>query len=335
MNISSLLIRKASHSLIAGLLIASMLSSCILISETPTSTEGVNYELTPTVENPATQELTLVSPTEVATEMPTITLTPEPTATATETPEPTPTVEPTSVTFSEKYPVKWSEGYTANVGGMEIPIDIGLTHWVMNRPDEPITEIYIAEDMVDKVGDYFMHMCFWRYTQLMDHSDVTYEQYLDLVAKGEGKLEIATYDESKPDQEVPEVTLIDPRNGFSFAWTDRDLPMELYTSSYYIGSSFEKFMVMEYLPSSEVSLYKSFDYPKGVALSMMVKDALFDIIDNISINNLCLINETLKNGCALSRYQEIFNTWRGDIGEKELDFYNGKRDTPLFEIVQP
>jgi hypothetical protein len=103
-----------------------MLSSCILISETPTSTEEVNYELTPTVENPATQELTLVSPTEVATEMPIITLTPEPTIT--QTPEPTPTVEATSVTFSEKYPVKWSEGYVANVGRMEIPIDIGLTY---------------------------------------------------------------------------------------------------------------------------------------------------------------------------------------------------------------
>jgi len=46
----------------------------------PSPTEA-NYELTPTVVNPATQELTLVSPTEVATEMPTITLTPEPTAT--------------------------------------------------------------------------------------------------------------------------------------------------------------------------------------------------------------------------------------------------------------
>lgn len=86
-------------------------------------------------------------------------------------------VEATSVTFSEKYPVLWSEGYTANVGGMEIPIDIGLTYGVVKRIDEPISEIHIAEDMVDNFGEYFMHMCFWRYTKLMDHPDVTYEQY--------------------------------------------------------------------------------------------------------------------------------------------------------------
>ena len=56
-----------------------------------TSTEGVNYELTPTVEDPET---------EVATATPTWTLTPEPsptaTATATETPKPTEV---------EKYPI--------------------------------------------------------------------------------------------------------------------------------------------------------------------------------------------------------------------------------------
>lgn len=50
-------------------------------------------ELTPTVVNTATQELTLVSPTEVATEMPTITLTPEPTATSSEIPIPTTAIE--------------------------------------------------------------------------------------------------------------------------------------------------------------------------------------------------------------------------------------------------
>jgi len=70
-----------------------MLSACSPIAETPISTEGVNYGLPPTEEDPATQELTLVPETEVATATPTWTLTPEPsptaTATATETPIPT------------------------------------------------------------------------------------------------------------------------------------------------------------------------------------------------------------------------------------------------------
>jgi hypothetical protein len=61
------------------------------LTKTPESPTEATYELTPTAENPATQELTLVHETEVATEMPTITLTPEPTPTATE--------------ITEKYPI--------------------------------------------------------------------------------------------------------------------------------------------------------------------------------------------------------------------------------------
>lgn len=74
------------------IMLASILSSCGMIIETLVPTVS-NVESTPTVQNRATQELTLVSPTEVATEMPTFTLTPEPTATATATEMPTPTKE--------------------------------------------------------------------------------------------------------------------------------------------------------------------------------------------------------------------------------------------------
>jgi hypothetical protein len=96
--------RKAAQTIIASLFIfsilAGMLSSCNAIAKTPTSPEGTGYELTPTVENSAPQELTLVPETEVATATPTWTLTAEPsptaTATATETPKPTEV---------EKYPI--------------------------------------------------------------------------------------------------------------------------------------------------------------------------------------------------------------------------------------
>ncbi len=68
------------------------------LTKTPTlSPTDVNYELTPTVQNSATEELTLVPPTEVATDIPIITLAPEPTATATEMSTPT--------EIPEKYPI--------------------------------------------------------------------------------------------------------------------------------------------------------------------------------------------------------------------------------------
>jgi len=80
--------------------LSGMLGACHPIAESPKSTGGVDIELTPTVEDPAAQELTLVSPTEGMTEMPTLTLTPEPSPTAvippTETPRPT---------EAEKYPI--------------------------------------------------------------------------------------------------------------------------------------------------------------------------------------------------------------------------------------
>jgi hypothetical protein len=45
--------------------LSGMLGACLPFSETPKSTGGVDIELTLTVEEPAAQELTLVSPTEV------------------------------------------------------------------------------------------------------------------------------------------------------------------------------------------------------------------------------------------------------------------------------
>jgi|GEM_PF-2612192 hypothetical protein len=90
--------------LIVLIFVASMLSSCGAVIQVPVPTEKV-IGTTTIVENPATEELTLVSPTVVATEMPTITLTPEPTATATEMPTPTEMAK-------EKYSIDLEKFYT-------------------------------------------------------------------------------------------------------------------------------------------------------------------------------------------------------------------------------
>jgi len=85
-----------------------MLSSCTAVSN------EVDFTLTPMVENPATEELTLVPETEVATQVPTIitltsestkTNTLEPTATATEMPTPTEVAK-------EKYSIDLEKFYT-------------------------------------------------------------------------------------------------------------------------------------------------------------------------------------------------------------------------------
>ena len=85
-----------SARLLILILLANVLSSCVTVIQTQVPIVPIS-EFTPTVQNPATQELTLVPPTAMATEMPT--LTPEPTATETKSPTPTKTEAP------EAYPI--------------------------------------------------------------------------------------------------------------------------------------------------------------------------------------------------------------------------------------
>lgn len=272
-------------------------------------------------------------------ETPSATLEPTVEPTVAPTVEPTATVEATSVTFSEKYPVKWNESYTANVGGMEIPIDIGLTHWIMNRPDEPISEIHIAADMVDNVGEYFMQMCFWRYTQLMDHPEITYEQYLELVAKGEGKIEVATYDEDKPDQKIPEVTLIDPRKGFSFAWVDGDLPLKIFQFSFRLGSSKEKILFSQYIPSSRLNSPKKWNRSEEDYSILLLSDSItshtLSILGNCD-NQKIIHENNEKAGCKTTpAFIDHFNNLLIFLMDKPfLDFKNGIRSEPPFSIEQ-
>ena len=119
-----------------------------------------------------------------------------------------------------------------------------------------------------------MHMCFWRYTKLMDHPDVTYEQYLELVAKGEGKIEVATYDEDKLNQEKPEVTLIDPRKGYSFAWVDGNLPLKIYQFSFRLGSSKEKILMLQHLPASGLVPPKKWNYSEEEYRVLSIAEAI-------------------------------------------------------------
>lgn len=106
--------RRAAPSFFMNLLIfcalAIVLGSCTMVIETPKPTDGTGTDLTTTALNPTTEELPLVSPTEVTTEMPIITLTPEPTATAeTITPENFVTVEFKSENLEENIKA-WQEG---------------------------------------------------------------------------------------------------------------------------------------------------------------------------------------------------------------------------------
>jgi hypothetical protein len=179
--------------------------------------------------------------------------------------------------------------------------------------------------MVDKVGDYFMHMCFWRYTQLMDHPDVTYEQYLELVAKGEGKVEVPTYDEDKPDQEESEMNTIDPRKGFSYVLVDEALPM--VNGYYYLGSSKEKILSVFRESVFDISLCEGRIYSKTACVNVYSGSGL--------INSLSRIGATRWEHDRSSTPSK-FLEWQHLYLEKEMDKYlDGSRSGPPFSLLQP
>ena len=295
--------RKAPQFYISILFIFStltgMLSSCGMV------TKGVDFTLTPTVENPATEELTLVPETEVATQMPTIiTLISEPTKT--DTLEPTAMVEATSVKFSEKYAVTWSESYIGKVGDIEMPIDIGLTSLIQFRPEEPITEILLAPDIPDLMADDYLHACFLHYSQIMGYKDVTYDQYKELLIKGEGKIEFVTHDTSKSGGKAQVVT-IDPLNGFSLAFAEGKLPISIKRSSFYFSSNEQqRLLITSELSTSYIEMMKSYP-PENFALIETVRSVIRSTMIFIAqARNSCLLRDDYTGDCGLYLPSSVF-----------------------------
>ena len=237
--------------------------------------------------------------------------------------------------FSEKYPPEWSESYTANVGGMEIPISIGLSDWVVNRPSSPISEIHIAPDMVDKIGDYFMHMCFWRYTELMGNPDISYDQYLRMVAEGDGGAEFPTYDENRTDQKLPENSIILPGEGFSLTFVDQPLPIDSLGTTIYYGTSNGKIHFVINLTGSDIANAKV----PGISPSLSM-DVLFTntINNNLSlfgaVDNKCLLQADIRQSCI--KIPDDFTPWQDEGMIKLLImFANGSSSVPSFSLVEP
>ena len=342
-QVERILTRKEVLKLIGLTGLMPVLSACDKLLNTPISQDFSEETQIPSSKDTPYIKTITPSPTATleATSTPTETPTQSPKKTATVTPTETlaPTPEGPSE-FSEKYPPEWSESYTAHVGGMDIPISIGLTRWERNRPEYPISEIHIAPDMVDNYGDYFMHMCFWRYTQFMGHPDVTYDQYLQLVANGQGQVEIAAYDDARTDQTFPEVSLIDPREGFSLVYADQALDIKWSPNSLYYGTSGGRLLMVYSLLGSEVELLI---YKDQTGDHKKVKEAAFaqnQIINNLScfgfLENKCLLYNNVPQSCPVLRNPPEFRQYYNNgLLQAIIDYAEGRRPTPPTWVVEP
>ncbi len=119
---------------------------------------------------------------------------------------------PESRNYSEAYPAVYYETKIGNTDGFEIPVTIGLSQNAQDGEDFNFTEVHMTQKGADDIAQVYLQDCWLRYKYVMNHPDVTYDQYLDLLKQGKG--DIAIYDILAKKE-----FLIDPRQGFSLVLT--------------------------------------------------------------------------------------------------------------------
>jgi hypothetical protein len=216
--------------------------------------------------------------------VPTASSTPTPSPSPTSTVDLTPSLPPE---FPVNYPIEISHFYSAEISGMDIPVSIGVTQGLADRPSEPITDIQIAPDVVPLVADYFLKMCYHRYTQVEGHTDVnSFDQYKQLVADGGGQVQLAAVDGTDQNSKLA-LRTIDPSQGFSMVFADENAAMPIRMSnlqSIYFGVDGNgRLLVAVQLPSSYVIQARKQD-PSGI--DFQLSGWIIDIIRN-SIIGAC------------------------------------------------
>lgn len=118
--------------------------------------------------------------------------------------------------YSEKAKPSFTDSfiYTEPMTGMEIPIHIGLTH------DLAISEIHLNDLGKEAIATQWLLANWHRYTNIMKNDDVSFEGYIQLVANGNGNVEINYLDEITGEKKVSQ---INPSNGLSITITEKKI----------------------------------------------------------------------------------------------------------------
>lgn len=126
--------------------------------------------------------------------------------------------------FPEGREAVWSDDWTGKVEigetgrFLNIPVKLGLSESVVNAFTNPILGIEINEDMAGALADEFLRNMYMNYKNLMNHKDVSYEDYLQLLEKPRGgEVLVTVWDMPTEDggDWVVRQKLIDPREGWS------------------------------------------------------------------------------------------------------------------------
>jgi hypothetical protein len=236
---------------------------------------------------------------------------PWPTASAvliTETPQtaqsPTPTSPSLPAEFPVNYPIEISHAYSAEISGMDIPVSIGVTQGLADRPSEPITDIQIAPDVVPLVADYFLKMCYYRYTQVEGHTDVnSFDQYKQLVADGGGQVQLAAYDGTDKDSKLT-LRTVDPSKGFSLVFADEALPIRMSNlESIYLGVDKDgRLLIGDNLSSRLVSAFKSdanIELEVRQGLNAVIRNGFIGVLSDLGgAENRCMLTGDYLKACG-------------------------------------
>lgn len=207
----TLVLRRMVSIAVAGMIILVLLAAC---------SKGVGETQT------AVDTSTSTPPTVVITKN-VITITPTVPATAIEINVP--------VEMSKFYMVTFSRSYEADVDGIKIPITIGLTKSLTERPVWSVKSFKpITSEVIDGIGKIYLYSCFLNYVkENSGNSDLTFEHYKEKVRQGEGEIVIGGVDEQKANtNKEREILKIKPSNGINLILTDSQLPVTISQGAY-------------------------------------------------------------------------------------------------------
>lgn len=151
---------------------------------------------------------------------------------------------------TDKYPAAFTETKVVEIEGMQIPVTLNMGVDVQNTiggANFYFTQVHMTEQSSEATADFYMHLAWARYREIMDHPDLGYDKYIDLVKNGKGNLVI--FDVIK--RQFKEV---DPRQGFSYVMvneTGNDMPNSLnaYEGFYFTTNEFGKLILITNAPN--------------------------------------------------------------------------------------
>jgi hypothetical protein len=240
--------------------------------------------------------------------------------------------EPKEKLYSDEYPAVYYETKESHADGFDIPITVGLSRNVNEGLGFVYSEAHMTQLGADDVASLFLHSAWGRYKDVMNHSGVTYEEYLELLKQGKGDLEILDTTAEKP-------VLLDPRQGFSLVITGdkkSDMPIHFYDAWAFNYESDETGRLL--WASNSAYYYDSTMGPNWVGPVMeknrwFMLNSIYSIVWISSLPDRCM-EDIVQRVCTENDIvPEDYQTLGGSKLVKDYqDFSNNNSNDPLFTL---